>query len=147
MFSDKEEKAFKVVDDFLIKLQTSCNGEWFKTYGKPPEFFLAKQLMEKYNLITYRAPGSKESLSDISPDGLMIINNGGLRNYLISLGHSKEERENLELQQLRTNVQVLSNQHLDYEKDRKRFIRNELALWLSILLSIVAIVISIMKGN
>ncbi|OQP56080.1 hypothetical protein A4H97_21110 [Niastella yeongjuensis] len=47
--------------------------------------------------------------------------------------------------QLRTNVGVLTNQHMDYLRDRKRFVRNEWGMWLSLLLAVIAIIISLAK--
>jgi hypothetical protein len=143
MFSELEEKSFKVIDEFLLKLQSS--PESFITYGKPTEFFLAKDLMKTHKLIAYRIPGSDTSICDISQTGLEVIKKGGMKNYLLSISQSKEEKENLELQQLRTNVINLTNQHIDYLRDRKRFIRNEWAMWLTLLLAAIAIIISLAK--
>jgi hypothetical protein len=143
MFTEQEEKAFVVVDKFLNDLTTSDKRSWFNTYAKPTEYFLAKELMDKYHLITYRAPGSKTSIVDIGDNGLRIIKAGGIKKYLQSINEKSEEKENLELQQLRTNVQILVDQRSDYLKDRKRFIRNEYALWIGILISLIALLISI----
>jgi hypothetical protein len=145
MFSELEEKAFKVIDEFLLELQSSPKGDSFITYGKPSEFFYAKELMNTHKLITYRIPSSPTSICDISPMGLEVFKKGGMKNYLISVNQSKEEKENLELQQLRTNVGVLTNQHMDYLRDRKRFVRNEWGMWLSLLLAVIAIIISLAK--
>ncbi|MBS1656333.1 MAG: hypothetical protein JSU05_15880 [Bacteroidetes bacterium] len=93
MFSELEEKAFIIVDSFLNDLSLSKNNGFFSTYGKPNEFFLAKEIMDKYQLISYRNPGSKTSIVDISQNGLIILRSGGIKKYLSDSMHESEERE------------------------------------------------------
>ena len=116
MFTEQEEKAFIVIDTFLTELTTSDKGGWFNTYGKPTEYFLAKELMDKYRLITYRAPGSKTSIVDIGDNGLTIIKAGGIKKYLLSINEKMEEKENLELQRLRLENEKLVNDLVDFPK-------------------------------
>ncbi len=68
MFTDLEEKAFVIIDDFLKQLQAD-DDSFFSTYAKPKEYFLAKELMEKYSLVTFRAPGNNLSIVDITQTG------------------------------------------------------------------------------
>lgn len=78
--------------------------------------------------------------------GISFIESGGYKALELKSKKASEtqtEKDNLELQQLRTNVQILVDQRLDYLKDRKRFIRNEYALWIGILISLIALLISI----
>lgn len=145
MFTELEEKAFKVVDEFLGELQSSKNEKSFFTYGKPQEFFLAKELMKMHKLIIYRIPSSDTSICDIGPMGIEVIKKGGIKKYLVSINQSKEEKENLELQQLRKNIEVLTNQHNDYLQEKKRFVRSEWGMWLSLVVSAIAVAISLFK--
>lgn len=116
MFTEQEEKAFVVIDNFLNELTSSSKGGWFNTYGKPTEYFLAKELMDKYRLITYRNLGSKMSIVDIGDNGLTIIKTGGIKKYLLSNNQKSEEKENLELQRLRLENEKLVNELVDFPK-------------------------------
>lgn len=114
MFTQQEEKAFVIIDNFLHELTSSNKGGWFNTYGKPTEYFLAKELMDKYRLITYRNPLSKMSKVDIGEKGLTIIKAGGIKKYLLSNNHKSEEKETLELQRLRLENDKLVNDLIDF---------------------------------
>jgi len=142
MFSEKEEKAFIVIDAYLSKLQASSGADWFNTYGKPSEFFLAKEIMDKHRLIIYRDPHSENSLSDISQLGLTVICKGGIKQYLLSQSQTIIEKETLERQQLRAAIENLTTQNQNYKKDRNRFIRNEWILWIGLALSIISLLLS-----
>ena len=104
--------------------------EFIDTCGINPP--IAKLESETY---IYRTVHTKHFLDD---GGFTKVHNESLNK-----AERQNEIENLELQQLRTNVKILTDQHIDYLKDRKRFIRNEWALWIGILLSLIAIIISI----
>jgi len=120
MFTEQEEKAFVIIDNFLTELQSSTKGGWFNTYGKPTEYFLAKELMDKHRLITYRNPGNKMSIVDMGDNGLTIIKHGGIKKYLTSISQTKEEKENLELQQLRSDNILKTNQLIDYDTTKRQ---------------------------
>lgn len=116
MFTEQEEKAFVVIDNFLKELTSSNKGGWFNTYGKPTEYLLAKELMDKHRLITYRNPGNKMSIVDMGDNGLTIIKHGGIKKYLLSINQKSEEKENLELQRLRLENEKLVNDLVDFPK-------------------------------
>lgn len=143
MHQNIQEKAFLIIDEFLSTLASNPKGGWFKTLGQPSEYLFAKQIMDEHQLISYRNPGNRMSISDISSKGLEVIRMGGIKKYLSIKHGSSAERESLELQQLRTNVELLKSQYFNYEKDRARFIRNEWAVWIGMGISIISLLISL----
>ena len=145
MFTEQEEKAFIIIDNFLNELTTSKRDCFFSTYAKPTEYFLAKEIMDKHRLITYRAPGSKMSIIDIGKNGLTIIKAGGIKKYLLSLTQKSEEKERLEYEKINAEIIDIRNRIFDYDSTKKRAIRGEWIAALGLLLSAIAILITLLS--
>lgn len=146
MFTDLEEQAFIIVDNYLTDLIKSSDIPLFNMYGASKQYIIAKQILEKYDLINYRAPGNASSIVDITTKGLTINKNGGIRLYLVSIAQKLEEKENLELQKLRSENKKLLNDLVEFRTIKSQ--RN----WLFIisiaeLLAIFAGIILQLKGQ
>lgn len=111
------KKAYQEVDFLLKKCITSnTNSLWDMKNTHSQEYYMAISLLDEYGLINYRLPFDKDrSLIDISTEGLKVIEAGGIESYIWALKNKKEEKENGEMQQLRTNNMLLTKQLADYE--------------------------------
>lgn len=137
MSDDLQDKAYVVVDEFLKKLESAPRGSWFNTLGKGSEYHLAKQIMDSLGLITYRSPGSKTSISDITSTGIQVLKSGGIKAYLNQSSAVATEKENLELQSLRSQTQLLTNQLIDYGSTKAKL---DLANKATVVVAIVAVI-------
>ncbi|MFZ4740087.1 MAG: hypothetical protein ACOYLE_02865 [Bacteroidales bacterium] len=141
--NELEKKAYEIVDSFLNKLEKG-KEIFFNTYCKPQEYNLAKQILEKYDLIIYRAPGEKSSIVDITQNGLEIIKVGGIQKFLDSKTQqeeSKELKEKLEFEKLQAEIVLIQKQLFDYEKTKKRAKRSEWIAIIAILITIISLIL------
>jgi hypothetical protein len=145
MFTEQEEKAFIVVDNFLKELSASDNGGWFNTYGASSDRILAKELLDKYGLITYRSTNRKTSIIDISQEGLRILKAGGLKKYLSDTIEYAEQKEKMQYEKLNAELIDIRNKIFDYDSTKKRAIRGEWIAALGLLLSAIAILITLLS--
>ncbi len=141
MFSELEEKTFLVVDKFLNELNTFNTEISFYTNGNSKEYFLAKELMLKYDLIKYRKPGSNTSIVDITQNGLTILKGGGIKVFLSKSAQKMEERENLEMQKLRGEIDDLTNRLMDYDNVKSRSVRSDRLAILAIILTAIGLLL------
>lgn len=141
------------LDAFFAVLLKSSYGEYLNTWKlklKYSQQTYFESLLLETGLVVDDSGDAEQTHFKLTSKATVLLNKYGSYSNFISQVEKEEtiqrtkaeERENLELQQLRTNVKILTDQHLDYLKDRKRFIRNEWALWIGILLSLIAILIS-----
>jgi len=81
----------------------------------------------------------------ISPKGILFIMSGGYSAALRSremINEKIEEKENLELQKLRTEVSLITNQLVDYDKVKKT---SQNANWIAILAIIVSLLAIVLE--
>jgi hypothetical protein len=137
--SELEIKACNLIDDFLEKLE-GRQVKFFDTYAKPPEYYIAKELMDKYNLISYRAPGNKMSIVDITTNGLKIKPIGGMKNFVCSINQkveTKDVKDKMEYDKLQAEVILIQNQMFDYDKTKRRAARGELVAIIAVIVSVL----------
>jgi hypothetical protein len=127
--SELEIKACNLIDDFLEKLE-GRQVKFFDTYAKPPEYYIAKELMDKYNLISYRAPGNKMSIVDITTNGLKIKPIGGMKNFVCSINQKVETKD------VKDKMEY-DNQMFDYDKTKRRAARGELVAIIAVIVSVL----------
>jgi hypothetical protein len=119
-YIDLELKAFTIIDKFLLAISENKEKN-FITYGKNQEYFIAKQLMEKYDLINFRAPGETMSIVDITIDGLNVLKAGGMINFLKNIDDQNETailKQDLEIEKLDIEIGLINKQLKDYLKTK-----------------------------
>ena len=120
-YSELEIKAFKIVDDFLKKLEEG-DPIPFYTFGQPKEYKIAEQLFKEHDLIQSRNPSNINSIVDITRNGLEVIKIGGIERYLTIIKEQdeiKQSKEILEYEKLRNELELIKNQLNDYSKTKK----------------------------
>jgi len=151
---DDNSSDLQRLDVFFAILLKSTYGEYVDTWKlklKHNQQIYFESLLLETGLVVDDSGSAEQSRFKLTSKGTVLLNKyGSYSNFISQVEKEKtiqrtktEERENLELQQLRTNVKILTDQHLDYLKDRKRFIRNEWALWIGIILSLIALILSL----
>lgn len=139
MSNDILKNAYEKVDNLLKSLRDNGSGslydlgELYDTEGQ-----MAQNLLVEHNLISFqKGYFSTDSVIDITTLGINVLIAGGIEMYLASLNESTKEKENLELQKLRSENMLIANQLVDYEKT-KGYLKNTTIA--TIVLSIIAVI-------
>lgn len=86
-YSEEDLTAFKIVDEVLLRLSKN-EHIFFNEPDKSDEYKLAIKYLEDYKLIRYVNPVNKESLIDITENGVDILKKGGLLNYFNAINNA-----------------------------------------------------------
>lgn len=147
----------QILNDFSESKNQVLNNLYKRKYQEIPiSLYMSavKKLVDK-NLLEYEVSKGNTKIDEwsilsISIDGKAVIQKGGYEKVYNSEFIKNEEKENLEVQQLRTNVQLLTNQLVDYEKYKRITKANQVVSLLAMLLSAIAVLIEwirLLRGN
>ena len=125
MYSDIELKSFKLIDSFLKKLSDDGDGSFYdidpnNQHSKECQF--AYKIMCDKDLISFRKGfPDKNSIIDISSNGINILKLGGYTNYLDALILKSDKDEyikNLEFEKTKTDLELAKRMLKEYPKTK-----------------------------
>lgn len=119
MYSDSELKAFEIVDNFLEDLSKKNGGSVYDIKNfHSLESQLAYNIIVDKDLVTFRKGyADKNSVIDISQNGLAILRIGGYKKYLDALKEQSDNDEyvrNLEIEKTKTDLDLAKKMLKEY---------------------------------
>lgn len=133
------QRVYKNVDNLLTSLRDEGTGtlyqlgELYDTEGQ-----MAKNILVDNGLISFQMGYvTTDSAIDINENGLSVLDAGGIEMFLSKKKNTSQEKENLELQKLRSENEVLVNELIEFPKIKTQ--RN----WLFIIAAIELLAILI----
>ena len=125
MPSDLESKAYGIVDTLLIILKDNPKGTPYYAEGLGSAGFLAKEIIDRYKLVNYQRSNNAQSFVSIGAEGFKVLELGGIEEYIALRQNKEKEKESLEIQLLRSDLQKtrleidnLVNTVSDYDKTK-----------------------------
>ncbi|HEY9000382.1 MAG TPA: hypothetical protein VIM89_03435 [Mucilaginibacter sp.] len=138
-----EDEVYKFIDDFLGKFK----GKEPQAFGKlflDPLGKAAIQIMIENKLIVYSGELTATKLVNISIPGHKVLHHpGGIRGYLGVLSKKEEERESLELEKLKGDVEKLKYDILISKDTPSNNRKNRVLAIISIIIAFGALLISL----
>lgn len=149
-------KTTQLLDQILNDFSESKNQVLHNLYNNKyqemhiSQFMSAVKRLFDETLLEHEVNKSKTEIDEwttlaISLKGLDVIKEGGYEKVYESVIAKQEEKENLELQQLKTNVMLLTNQLSDYDAVKRKAIRADIVSILTAIVTVVMIVIELIK--
>ena len=136
MHTGLEIKAYELIDELLFEISKTNKAAAFAVYSNRSAGTLAKDILEKYELVTFTGNHKNILLAHILPAGIKVTENGGIQKFLAALSEKESEIEfasKLELQKVRLEIDDLTNRLIDYRK-----IKNQ-SLWAIIFSAVAAV--------
>ncbi|WP_345948426.1 hypothetical protein ABDD95_16415 [Mucilaginibacter sp. PAMB04274] len=95
-----------IIDNYLLHLKSVPGGsDIFQVQNRSDNTGQeAIRLMYQHNLISQRNPGNRNSIIDITSEGILVIDNGGFAKFIGKAEVKKQNKQALEEEKLKYDV-------------------------------------------